>query len=103
MPCCSCDTAVNVQAWQGRGHIQAAALESSKTSWQLPPLGIAGSLEEQDIRLPPLPPGRSFSDEYEVLYILLVQAFLHIVVAQVMFDARTAASACSELESLPAG
>jgi len=52
------------QASQGAGHI--AQLESSGTSWKLPFLGAGGSLEETDIRLPPLSPGACFKDEYEV-------------------------------------
>lgn len=52
------------QASQGAGHI--AQLESSGTSWKLPFLGAGGILEETDIRLPPLPSGACFRDEYEV-------------------------------------
>ena len=44
----------------------AAQLESSGNSWELPVLGAGGSLEEQDIRLPPLSHGTCFNDEYEV-------------------------------------
>ena len=35
-------------------------------SWKLPFLGAVGSIEEQDIRIPPLSAGCCFSDEYEV-------------------------------------
>lgn len=55
-----------VQAQTSSGHIQAATLESSKANWQLSALGIGGQVEEQDVRLPPLPPGRPFNDCYEV-------------------------------------
>ncbi|KAL0033716.1 hypothetical protein WJX77_002280 [Trebouxia sp. C0004] len=56
------------QASQGAGHI--AQLESSGTSWKLPFLGAGGSLEETDIRLPPLSPGACFRDEYELMLII---------------------------------
>lgn len=58
---------VAMQARQSSGQVQSAALESSRANWQLSPLGLPGQLEEQDIRVPPLPPGKSFSDCYEVL------------------------------------
>ncbi|KAL0029639.1 hypothetical protein WJX79_009994 [Trebouxia sp. C0005] len=56
------------QASQGAGHI--AQLESSGTSWKLPFLGAGGILEETDIRLPPLPSGACFRDEYELMLII---------------------------------
>ncbi|DBB12599.1 TPA: hypothetical protein ACH3X3_005387 [Trebouxia sp. C0006] len=56
------------QASQGAGHI--AQLESSGTSWKLPFLGAGGSLEETDIRLPPLSPGACFKDEFELMLII---------------------------------
>lgn len=56
------------QASQGVGHIEAAQLESSGTSWKLPFLGSGDRLEEKDIRLPPISPRACFGDEYEVHY-----------------------------------
>lgn len=58
------------QATQGTGHVAAAPMESSGNSWKLPFHGAEGNMEETDIRLPPLPPGACFSEEYEVVLIL---------------------------------
>ena len=40
--------------------------ELANGTWRLPGLGGAWGFEEQDIRLPPLPPGACFRDHYDV-------------------------------------
>lgn len=45
--------------------------------WRLPGLGGDWGIEEMDIRIPPLPPGRSFEDEFDVCYAVLQLACCH--------------------------
>jgi hypothetical protein len=42
--------------------------DSLGSIWRLPGLGGEWGVEESDIRIPPLPPGRLFQDEFDVSY-----------------------------------
>eukprot|EP00884_Botryococcus_braunii_P016429 jgi/Botrbrau1/346/Bobra.110_2s0005.1 len=81
LPSASGGSQPSMGQWASSQRSQSMQLENSEADdggdgscfsniWRLPGLGGDWGVEETDIRIPPLPPGRCFDDEFDIVLVL---------------------------------